>query len=122
MLPRDGDHRQAARVLGVSRENEGEIIGEFNHNSILNTKVYDIVFQDGAVHQYEAKTIAENIYSQVDEYCHQYQLMDHINNQNSDVRVLPKIEAFTVPRNVNRARKQTTKGWYLEVQCKDGTN
>ena len=27
VLPRDGDHRQAARVLGVSRENEGEIIG-----------------------------------------------------------------------------------------------
>ena len=122
MLPRDGDHQKVARVAGVSRNNEGQKIGEFNHNPILNTKVYDVMFPDGAVHQYEAKAIAENIYSQVDEDCHQYQLMDHINNHKSYGRALPKIKAFTVPRNRNRARKQTTKGWYLEVQWKDGTN
>ena len=115
VLPRDGDHQKSARVVGVSRNNEGQKIGEFNRNPILNTKVYDVMFPDGAVHQYEAKAIAENIYSQVDEDCHKYQLMDHINNHKSYGRALPKIKAFTVPRNRNRARKQTTKVWYLEV-------
>ena len=77
---------------------------------------------DGAVHQYVANTIAENIYSQVDGYGHLYQLMDHIRNQKSDGREFPKSEAFMVSRNGNRARKQTTKGWYLEVQWKDCTS
>ena len=55
VLPRDGDHQKAASVVGVSRNNEGQIIREFNHNPILNTKVCDVMFPDGAVHQYEAK-------------------------------------------------------------------
>ena len=67
MIPRDGDHRQAARVVGVRRKNKGQTIGEFNHNLILNTKVYDIMLPYGAFYQYEANTIEENIYYQVDE-------------------------------------------------------
>ena len=120
MLPRDSDHQQAARVVGVIRNNEGQIIGEFIHNPILNTKVYEVMFPDGAVHQYAAKTIAENIHSQVDEEGHQYQLMDHISNHKSYGRAFPKSEAFTVSINRNRARKKTTKGCYLGVQWKDG--
>ena len=64
MLPRDGDHRQAARVVGVTRENEGQKIGEFSHTPILITKVYNVMFPGIAVHQYTANTIAENIYYQ----------------------------------------------------------
>ena len=45
---------------------------------------------DVAVHHYEAKTTAEHIYSQVDEDGHRYQLMNHIINQKSDGRALPK--------------------------------
>ena len=122
MLPRKGDKRQAERVLGVSRKNEGQRIGESNHNLILNTKVYKVMFPDGWVHQYAANTIAKNIYYKVDKEGHQYLLMDHISNHKSDGREFPKSEAFTVSRNGKRACKQTTKGWYLEVQWKDGTN
>ena len=120
VLPRDGDHQKSARVVGVIRNNEGQTIGKFNHNPILNTNVYNVMFPDRAVNKYEGKTITENKYSQVDENCHRYQLMDHINNHKLDGRALPKSEVFTVSRNGNRPRKQTTKGWYLEVHCKDG--
>ena len=58
MLPRDGDHQKPARVVGFSRNNEGQKIGEFNHKPILNTKVYGVMFPDVAVHQYGANTIA----------------------------------------------------------------
>ena len=68
--PRDVDIWQAAKVVGVTSNNEGEKIVEFNHNPILNIKVYGVMFTDGEVHHYEAKTIAENIYSQVDEDGH----------------------------------------------------
>ena len=122
VLPRDGDHQKAARVVGVSRNNEGQTIGEFNHNPILNTKVYDVTFPDGAVHQYESKTIAENIYSQVDEDSININLWITSTITSHMEEHLPKIKVFTVPRNVNRAHKQTTKGWYLEVKWQDGTN
>ena len=81
MLPRDGDHQQAATFLGVSSKNEGNQIVEFNHNPILNIKVYDVLLPDVAVHHYDAKNIAENIYSQVDEDGHRYKLTNHIRNQ-----------------------------------------
>ena len=67
MLPKDGDHQQATRVVGVSRNNEGQTIGKFNHNPVLNTKLYEVMFPDGLVHQYMANTIAESIYYQVNE-------------------------------------------------------
>ena len=71
------------------------------------------MFPDGAVNKYEEKTIPENKYSQVDENCHPYQLMDHINNHKLDGRALPNSEAFKVSRNINSSCKQTTKGWYM---------
>ena len=122
MLPRYCDHQQASRGVVVSRNNEGQTIGKFNHNPVLNTKLYEVMFPDGLVHQYMANTIAESIYYQLDEYCHRYQLMYRIIIHKSDGRAFPKSEAFTVSRNRNRARKQTTKGWYLEVKWKYGTN
>ena len=70
ILPRDIDHQQAARVLGVSSKIEGETIVEFKHNPILNIKVYNAMLPDVAVHNYEANTIGENIYSQVNEDSH----------------------------------------------------
>ena len=69
-----------------------------------------------------ANTIEENIYSQVDEKGNQYQLMYQISNKKSDNRTFPKSEVFMVARNGNRDHEQTTKGWYLKVQWKDGKN
>ena len=46
MLPKDGEHMQAPRVIGQSRDKEGKIIGTFNQNPILKTKVYDVMFLD----------------------------------------------------------------------------
>ena len=76
------------------------------------------MFPYGAVHQYVAKTISKNIYYQVDEDGHRYQLMDHISNHKSYGIALPNSEAFMVSRNGNRNHKKTTKGWYLEIQWK----
>ena len=109
-------------IIIIIRNNEGQTNREFNHSPILNTKVYNVMFPYGAVHQYVANTIAYNIYSQVDEDDHRYQLMYHISNHMSDGISLPKSEAFMVSRNGNRNHKINTKGWYLEVQWKDGTN
>ena len=34
---------------------------------MLDTRIYDVLFPDGAVRQYSANSIVENMYSQVDQ-------------------------------------------------------
>ena len=122
MLPKDGEYMQAARVIGQSRDKEGKTIGTFNQNAILNTKVYDVMFPDGSVSQYAANIIAENIYSQIDEDGYRYQLLECILDHQKDGRAVPKSEGYVVSKNGNKARKQTTKGWYFKVKWRDGTD
>ena len=122
MLPQNGEHMQAARVIGQSVGKDGKTFGTFNQNPIMNTKIYDVMFPDGSVQQYAANSIAENIYSQIDSDGHRYQLMDHIMGHRTDGRAVARSEAFIVSKNGNKTRRQTTKGWYFQIQWKDGTD
>ena len=61
------DNLETATVLGRSKDKEGKYIGTYNQNPIVDTTVYDVMFEDGTVSQYSANIIAESIYSQVDE-------------------------------------------------------
>ena len=122
MLPKDGEHMQAARVIGQSRDKEGKTIGTFNQNPILNTKVYDVMFPDGSVSQYAANIIAENIYSQIDEAGYRYQLVECILDHKKDGRAVPKSEGYVISKNGNKTKRQTTKGWYFKVKWRDGTD
>jgi len=65
-------------VLGQSTGSDGDPIGEYDDNPILNTRVYDVLFPDGIVHQYLANIIAQNIYEPSDEDGFRYQLLDEI--------------------------------------------
>ena len=78
-------------------------------------------FSDGSVQQYTANTIAENIYSQIDEDGRRYQLIDYIMDHKSDGRAVKQQDAFIlVSRNGKKTRRHTTKGWHFQVQWKDG--
>lgn len=121
MLPKDGQHLQAGRVIGRSKDANGKTIGLFNANPIINTQVYDVIFPDGSIKQYGANIIAENIFSQVDEYGYRHQLLRNIVSHKSDGTAITKENGFTTSKNGNRARKHTTKGWYFEVEWADGT-
>ena len=73
MLPRDGKHLEAARVIGQARDKIGKGYGYLESKSqVLNTKIYNVMFSDGTVTQYATNIIAENIYSQIDEDGHRY--------------------------------------------------
>ena len=122
LLPQDGKHLQAARVIGRAKDANGKLFGTYHQNPMLNTNVYEVMFPDGGTSRYAANIIAENIYSQVDVDGHRYQLMDHIMNHKTNGHALTQEQAFTVSRNGNKVRRQTTKGWFFQVQWKDGTD
>ena len=50
LLPKNGEVKQAVIVLGQSFSNiEGDPIGEYDSNLMLNFRVYNVMFPDGEV-------------------------------------------------------------------------
>ena len=57
---------QRAKVIGCSKENDGNFVVSDDDNPVLNTMVYDVEFPDGAVRGSASNIIAENMFAQVD--------------------------------------------------------
>ena len=66
MLAREGEGMVAAKVIKISLGPDGNEVGAFNHNKILDTRIYDIMFMDGTVQQLAANRIALSMYEHVD--------------------------------------------------------
>ncbi len=61
-MPQNGDVMQAVRVIGHSVDGEGTPSkGQYDSNPMLNTRVHDVIFPDGAIQQYSANLIAESL-------------------------------------------------------------
>ena len=65
MLPHNGEHMQAARVVGRSKSSDGTFTGTYNENPILDTRVFDVQFPDGSISQYTTNMIIQNIFSRI---------------------------------------------------------
>ena len=121
VLPQNGEHMRAAKVIGRSRGPDGNAQGSYNTNPIINTRVYDVMFPDGAVQQYSANVIAENMMSQVDEDGHRYQMVDYIVDHRKDGRAIARADGFTTSKSGKKCLKRTTIGWQFLIMWKDGT-
>ena len=55
-----------AKVILRTIKSNGNIIGTFYENIVLNLLVYDVEFLEGAVKHYAANVIDENVLSQVE--------------------------------------------------------
>ena len=73
-----GENIQSAKVLGITKDDDGNIIGNFDSNPILNSIIYNVELTDSTVKQYSANVIAENMYIQVDYYGHSTIILDVI--------------------------------------------
>jgi hypothetical protein len=52
-----------ARVTGRKRDTDGNPIGNYHANPLLNTRIYLVEFDNGHVAEYGAIAIAEAIYN-----------------------------------------------------------
>ena len=46
---------------------EGHLIGSYDDNPSRNSLLYEVEFEDGAIREYSANLIAQNMISQVDD-------------------------------------------------------
>jgi hypothetical protein len=83
MVPK-GDTLVSAKVIGRKTDCDGNPIGIGHSNPFLDTRVYDVQLPDGHTEEFAANTIAENIYSQVDEEGRQHILLQEIIDHKTD--------------------------------------
>jgi hypothetical protein len=67
-----------AKVTGRKRDQEEHLIGRSNPNPVIDTRLYDVEFDDGRVGTYSTNIIAENIFEQVDSEGQAHVLFDDI--------------------------------------------
>jgi hypothetical protein len=83
--------------------------------------MYQVEFNDGSRHDYTANTIAEAMYSEVDDEGNKYLLLNSIIDYRTNATAVRNDNAFIQGKNGNKHRRKTTKGWELLVEWKDGS-
>ena len=75
LLPR-GNQMTRSHVVVRSQDTNGNVIGRFHINPILELRTYQVEFAGGKFRELTANIIAESIYSQCNEEGNEYLLLD----------------------------------------------
>jgi hypothetical protein len=100
-----------AKVTSRRRDADGKPVGKSHSNPLLDSRLYDVEYSDGSMDSSTAYTIAQSMYSQINDEGYTYQLMDKIINHQKEGTALSKEDKAPM----------TMKGWKLLVQWKDKT-
>jgi hypothetical protein len=76
---------------------------------------------DGATVSNTANAIADNFYPQVDSEGRQFLMLEEISDHRKDKTAYSNDDGYVVSHNCNKTLRQTTQGWQLSVQWKNGT-
>ena len=118
-----GEHGDVQRGIVKKRavDINGVPIGIPSNNPLMDTRQYEIEFNNGKVEILPANIIAESILSQVDDEGHRQLMMDEIIDHRSTDQAVKKENGYVHNQyNSYKGRMKTIKGWELCVQWKDG--
>ena len=111
LLDRAGDTQRGV-IKRRKKDDDGSPTGKSNPNPILDTRDYEVEFPDGSIDILSANTIAEAMYSQVDDEGRQYLLLSDIVDHRKDGSAVSSDDAFYPG---SQQRRMTTRGWQLLV-------
>ena len=97
LLPQQ-DSMKTAKIIGRYKDKDGQSKGIFDENLLLNSIIYNVELTDGAVKQYAANVIAENMFSQVDEHGRSVLLLDAILDSKRDGNAVHKDDKYIIPK------------------------
>jgi hypothetical protein len=121
-LAADEGQMRYGKVTKRLRDAEGRPIGTAADNPLLDTREYAVEFPDGREESLTANIIAQHLYSQIDEEGNKHLLLDDIIDYKRSGNAIDKRDAFVTMKNGVRRRKETTQGWSLLCQWKDGSS
>ena len=112
-----GEKWTSGRVKRRKCNPDGSDLGCANANPILDTRVYEVEFEAGAMAEYSANVIAENMWAQCNSQGNQHLLLKEIiDHRRQDGEGAP-----TRGRDTGKLR-QDTRGWKLCIAWKDSTS
>jgi len=118
-----GDLQFVGKVINHKRDSDGNPIGRANANPILDTRVYEVEFQDGTIAEYSTNILAEALYSQVDADYNRFLLLKEILSHNKDETAIQSNErSINADGSRNPTKCITTKGWTFQCLWADGSS
>ena len=115
----DNPNAQYTKVTKRLRDADGIPIGMANENSILDSRMYEVEYQEGTKASLAANYIAENFFTQVDQEGNRHILLDELIDYRVNGCEVKLQDAFITTGTGTRRRHETTIGWKLLVQWKD---
>jgi hypothetical protein len=89
-----GEMMTPAKVIGLSVDEEGKVIGKVREHPIPNTTLYDLEFPNGMVRSYAANVIAENINNMVNDNGKSEAIFDGITGNRSNQNAVSKDDRY----------------------------
>jgi hypothetical protein len=105
----------------LPRDADGQPIGTANDNPLLDTREYLVQFLDGHIKAIVAILIAQHLNSQIDEENRQHIRLDDIIDHRKSKYAIDKADVFTTMSNGVKRKRETTQGWLMLCQWKDGS-
>ena len=121
MLAREGEGMVAARVIKIYLGPDSNAVGAFNHNKMLDTRIYDIMFMDGTVQQLAANRIALSMYEHVDSEGFTTKILDKVQRHRKIDEAIENSDGYTKDYKVRISRKITTNGYDFLTMFRDGS-
>ena len=118
LLPQ-GENMVTVKVKRYSKNIEGDIVGEYNKDPMLNSIIYDIKFSDGEIKEYLANMIALNIYCQVDPDGYSTSLFDSIVGHDAEETTVKSKNFFVYTKLNVKRHHMTPKGLKCLVNFKN---
>ena len=122
LMDRGGNEPELAKVIKRLRDEDGNPIGVAHDNPLVDTRLYEIEYEDGYRVPVAANVIAENLFNQVNDDGYGLMVLDGIVGHRTDGNEVTGDDAFIVSSNGTRRRKETTKGHHVLLKWKDGTS
>ena len=116
----NGERIEKGIVVSRVVDRNGNPVGNYDPNPIMDSRVYEVMFPDGTIHQYAANIIEESICNEVDDEGRRSQILDEIVDVESTPDVVQMSGGFVKTKNGRKKRRITTKGWNFLVKWKAG--
>jgi hypothetical protein len=119
LLPLGGVPRRE-KVISCKRDADGNTVGRAHDRPILDTRTYDVEFNDGTITELMANKIAECMYAQCDPGGNQYVLLDCFVDFDKSLTAISLADQNIIVKG-RPSKHCNTYGWKICCQWKDGS-
>ena len=120
-LPRDVEGPKFSKLIKRMLYENVIPIGRQHDDPIIDTRVYGVDYLDVHKASLAANTIAENLFSIVDEDSNRFVIFDDIVDHLVNGIETMQQDAFIMSKNGGKRQSETTKVWEILIQWKYGS-